>query len=162
MTSGLLRMVVAKPADSDGLTLLVLSSACQRGSGGPIGAGALAAAGACATPAAGADAACSWPAHGAGPGTSTVSYLITSTGHPSAATMIEGVSGFVKSGLIAGGRMRHVVSWTSKTSGQSFSHASQTMHPGAIQTLTISWWVSAISTSDRRDAGDGEAPCGAD
>src|SRR5205085_9341138 len=34
ITSGLLRMVVASPADCDGLMRLVLSSACQRGSGG--------------------------------------------------------------------------------------------------------------------------------
>ncbi len=103
----------------------------KEGEGVPAGAGA-----AC-PPAAGAAAAAaaSRPAHGAGPATSTVSNLITSTGQPSAATMTEGVSGLRKSALIAGGRMRQVVSVTSNTSGQSFSHASQTMHPGAIQTL---------------------------
>jgi hypothetical protein len=62
---------------------------------------------------------------------------MTSTGHPSAATMIEGVSGRKKSGDCAGGRIRQVSSVTSNTSGQSFSHASQTMHPGAIQTLVM-------------------------
>src|SRR5688500_1279136 len=116
ITSGLLRTVVASPADCDGLTRLVLSRACQRGSGGAIGAGALA--GAWATPAAGADAdaVTSWPAQGAGPATSTVSNLITSTGQPSAATMIDGVSGLRKSAPSAGGRITHVCSWTSKTS----------------------------------------------
>jgi hypothetical protein len=63
---------------------------------------------------------------------------MTSTGQPSAAVMIDGVSGLVNSALIAGGRMMHVASCTSKTSGQSFSQESQTMQPGAIQTLTIS------------------------
>ena len=59
--------------------------------------------------------------------------------------MIEGVIGPRKSALCAGGRIRQVVSVTSNTSGQSFSQASQTMHPGAIQTFTISLCVSAIS-----------------
>jgi hypothetical protein len=49
--------------------------------------------------------------------------------------MTDGVRGLRKSGLRAGGRMTQVCSWTSKTSGQSFSHESQTMQPGAIQTL---------------------------
>jgi hypothetical protein len=62
---------------------------------------------------------------------------MTSTGQPSAAMMIDGVSGRRKSGLCAGGRIRQVSSVTSKTSGQSFSHASQTMQPGAIQTLVM-------------------------
>src|SRR5690242_12705454 len=119
MTSGLLRTVEARPADMEGLILLVESSACQRGSGGAGGAATFAA-GARATtspPAGAAAAAASAAAHGASPGTSIVSYLITSTGQPSAATMIEGVKGFKKSALIAGGRMMQVCSWTSKTSG---------------------------------------------
>ena len=51
--------------------------------------------------------------------------------------MMDGVSGFRKSALCAGGRIRHVSSVTSKTSGQSFSHASQTMQPGAIHTFVM-------------------------
>src|SRR5205085_9476354 len=82
---------------------------------------------------------------GAGPSTSLVSNLITSTGHPSAATMIDGVNDATKSGLCAGGRIRHVVSVTSNTSGQSFSQASQTMHPGAIQTLVTILCVSGMT-----------------
>src|SRR5205085_2950733 len=108
-----------------------------------LAAGALARVSPAAAPAAAASA--SLPAHGAGPSTSIMSNLITSTGHPSAATMIDGVSGLVNSALIAGGRMMHVASCTSNTSGQSFSQASQTMHPGAIQTFTTSLCVSAIS-----------------
>src|SRR4051794_40759252 len=65
------------------------------------------------------------------------------------ATMIEGVSGLRKSGLCAGGRIRQVSSVTSNTSGQSFSHASQTMHPGAIQTLVTTEYVSAMSGKSR-------------
>src|SRR5439155_5007662 len=152
MTSGLLRTVVARPADSDGLILLVLKSACHLGSGGPIGAATFAAGAlACVSPpaAAAAAASASLPAQGAGPSISIMSNLITSTGHPSAATMIDGVSGLVNSALIAGERMMQVASWTSKTSGQSFSQASQTMHPGAIQTLTISLWVSAMGLRGR-------------
>src|SRR5438105_1399714 len=149
MTSALLRTVVANPAESEGLILLVESSACHFGSGGPIGAATFAAgAFARVSPAAAAAAAsASFPAHGAGPSTSIMSNLITSTGHPSAATMIDGVSGLVNSALIAGGRMMHVASCTSNTSGQSFSQASQTMQPGAIQTFTISLCVSAIRQS---------------
>src|SRR5687767_13379967 len=102
MTCGDLRTVVARPALSDGLILLVVSSACHFGSGGPKGAatfaaGALACATTPAPAAAGSPAGAS--AHGALPGTSLVSYLITSTGQPSAATMIDGVSGIRKSGL---------------------------------------------------------------
>src|SRR5688500_3891961 len=111
MTSVLLRTVVASPADFDGLIVLVLSSACHLGSGADMGAGALAAGAWAGPPAAAAAAAsCSRPAHGAGPATSMVSNLMTSTGQPSAAVMMDGVSGLVKSGLIAGGRMRQVVS----------------------------------------------------
>src|SRR5438270_13017208 len=138
MISGLLRTVVPNPADSDGLILLVESSACHFGSGGPSGAATFAAGAAARTSPPAAAASCSLPAHGAAPGTSTVSNLITSTGHPSAATMIEGVSGLRKSAVIAGGRITQVCSCTSNTSGQSFSHESQTMHPGAIQTFTTS------------------------
>ena len=49
--------------------------------------------------------------------------------------MIDGVNGLRKSAFSAGGRITQVSSCTSKTSGQSFSHESQTMHPGAIQTF---------------------------
>src|SRR4051812_10403757 len=149
ITSGLLRTVVARPADCEGLMRLVDSSACQRGSGGAMGAAALAT---WATPAAGAEPAAttSWPAQGAGPSTSTVSNLMTSTGQPSAATMTDGVSGFRKSTLRAGGRMTQVCSWTSKTSGQSFSQESQTMQPGAIQTFVTTLCVSAIRTAAAR------------
>src|SRR5438309_11059804 len=124
-------MVLAKPAESDGLILLVERSACHLGSGAAIGAAALAATGAPACEPTGAAAAVGAGrfAQGASPGTSIVSNLITSTGHPSAATMIDGVNGLRNSAFIAGGRMRHVVSCTSKTSGQSFSHASHTMQP---------------------------------
>src|SRR5690348_13428462 len=98
-------MVEARPADNDGLILLVVSSACHFGSGGPSGAAGFDA-GALATtsppPAAAAPAAAGaagWFAHGAGPSTSFVSYLMTSTGHPSAATIIDGVRGLRKSAL---------------------------------------------------------------
>src|SRR4051794_7472535 len=98
MTSGLLRTVVPRLAESDGLTLLVEMRACHFGSGGAGGATTLAAGAlAVAMTSAPAAAAASCPAHGAGPATSTTSYLITSTGHPSAAVMIDGVSGLVKS-----------------------------------------------------------------
>src|SRR3989440_10381418 len=137
-TSGLLRTVVASPAESDGLTLLVESSACHFGSGGAGGAATFAAgARATTSPPAAAGDVSGCPAQGAGPSTSLVSYLITSTGHPSAPTMIDGVRGFRNSAFIAGGRMMQVSSRTSNTSGQSFSHASQTMQPGAIQTLLM-------------------------
>src|SRR2546421_8128058 len=120
-------MVLARPADSEGLIELVLRRACHLGSIGAIGAAALAVTAAPAVEPAGAAAgvAAGWLAQGASPGTSTVSNLMTSTGQPSAATMIDGVSGLMKSAFIAGGRIRQVVSVTSKTSGQSFSQASQ-------------------------------------
>src|SRR5688500_2556310 len=130
MTSALLRTVVPGAADLDGLILLVESSACQRGSGGDMtGSGLCAAARGAAPSAAPAPAGTPSPSlgQGAGPGTTLVSYLMTSTGQPSAAILIDGVSGERNSGAIAGGRIRHVVSVTSNTSGQSFSHASQTM-----------------------------------
>ena len=57
--------------------------------------------------------------------------------------MIDGVN-VVNSAFMAGGRMMQVSSCTSNTSGQSASHASQTMQPGAIQTFTISLCVSAM------------------
>src|SRR5688572_6051258 len=138
LISGLRRTVVARFAESDGLILLVLSRAWNFGSGGAGGA-TIFAAGALATTSAPAAAGepSGWFAHGAGPSTSFVSNLMTSTGQPSAATMIDGVSGRRKSGLCAGGRIRQVSSVTSNTSGQSFSHASQTMQPGAIQTLVM-------------------------
>src|SRR5687768_9320984 len=102
-TCGDLRTVVARPADSDGLILLVCSSAWNFGSGGPIGAATLAAgAFACATtpvPPAVAGSPAGASAQGALPGTSFVSNLITSTGHPSAAIWIDGVNGARKSGL---------------------------------------------------------------
>ena len=87
-----------------------MSSACHFGSGGAGGAATFAA-GRLARrlpPPAAAGAPLRCLAHGAGPSTSIVSNLITSTGHPSAATMIDGVSGLRKSALIAGGRMRQV------------------------------------------------------
>src|SRR6187401_350784 len=113
MTSGDFRIVEASPAESDGETLLVESSACHFGSGGPSGAACFGAgAFALTSPGPAAAAAASAAAHGAGPSTSMVSNLITSTGQPSAATMIDGVSGLVNSALIAGGRIRHVVSCT--------------------------------------------------
>jgi hypothetical protein len=58
--------------------------------------------------------------------------------------MIDGVNGFVNLAFCASGRTMHVSSNTSNTGGQSVSHASQTMQPGAIQTLMISSWVSAM------------------
>jgi hypothetical protein len=51
--------------------------------------------------------------------------------------MIDGVSGLMKSGFSAGGRMTQVSSCTSNTSGQSFSHESHTMQPGAIHTFVM-------------------------
>src|SRR5688572_22254246 len=151
MTSGLLRTVVPGAADFEGLILLVESSACHRGSGGDItGSGLWAVARGAAPPsAAPAPAGAPSPSlgQGAGPATTFVSYLMTSTGQPSAAILIDGVSGDRKSGLSAGGRIRHVVSVTSNTSGQSFSHASQTMQPGAIHTLVTTSCVSAVAVS---------------
>src|SRR5580692_8876264 len=81
MTWGLLRTVVAKPADRDGLILLVVSRACHRGSGGPSGAAGRLVVALAATsppPAAAAPAVAGWLAQGAGPSTSLVSNLITS------------------------------------------------------------------------------------
>src|SRR4051794_20511420 len=100
MTSGDLRMVVPIAADLDGDTRLVDSSACHFGSGGAGGAMTLAAGARAVTSAPAAAGSPSPPsARGGGPATSCVSYLMTSTGHPSAATMIDGVNGFKKSGL---------------------------------------------------------------
>src|SRR4029079_226939 len=95
LISGARRKVVPRFADSDGLILLVLSRACHLGSGGAGGATALAGAFAWATTPAPAPTVspAGASAQGGLPSTSTVSYLMTSTGHPSAAVMIEGVSG---------------------------------------------------------------------
>src|SRR3954467_10394561 len=98
------------PADIDGLILLGESSACHFGSGGAGGAATFAA-GARATtspPAPAATPSAGAFAHGAGPGTSFVSILMTSTGQPSIAVMMEGVIGARNSACCAGGRMMQV------------------------------------------------------
>src|SRR4051794_38567398 len=148
-------MLLERPALSDGLILLVESSACIFGSAGAIGAAAFAAFAGAAPALAAAGSPAGRSAHGALPSTSTVSNLMTSTGHPSAAVWIDGVRGLRKSAFIAGGRMMQVSSCTSKTSGQSFSQESHTMHPGAIQTFVTTWYVSAIrNTKPEKDESD--------
>src|SRR2546426_12543584 len=82
MISGDFFTSTAKPGpDLDGLILLLESSACQRGSGGAVGAATFAAAftSVCAPAATAAPSAGSF-GHGAGPSTSLVSNLMTSTG----------------------------------------------------------------------------------
>src|SRR5689334_22191102 len=98
-------MVLVIEAESDGLILLVASSACHFGSGGACGAATFAAGALATTSPAAAATGAGWSAHGALPSTSLVSYLMTSTGHPSDATMIDGVSGRRNSAFCAGGRI---------------------------------------------------------
>src|SRR4051812_47080480 len=102
LISGDRRMLDERPALRDGLMRDVLSSACIFGSGGAIGAATLAAGAFAATAPAEAGSPAGRSAHGALPSTSFNSNLMTSTGQPSAAIWIDGVSGLRKSSFIAG------------------------------------------------------------
>src|SRR5215218_533 len=93
LISGDRRMLEERPAERDGLMRDVLSRACIFGSAGANGAATFAAGALAATAPAATGSPAGRSVQGALPSTSFRSNLMTSTGHPSAAMMMDGVSG---------------------------------------------------------------------